>query len=185
MKIGSVISSIAQIANRDHDLLQGLGDDDHTQYLDWTNRGKRIVKDADEIVNNSTVLQNDDHFSFAIGANEIWLVLILPRLTNFNTANYMGDWSLPAGASRAFMMFTTTSVSYGGNVEGQTNDCFGGAGAIRVIVTQDTEVPSIIYSVIYNGANDGTAQWQWAQAAAKVKDSTEKANSILIAIKIA
>ena len=56
-----------------------------------------IRKAATESVNNSNVLQNDDEFSFAIGANETWLFIAILNVTYGVADGLKLAWSMPAG----------------------------------------------------------------------------------------
>ena len=53
-------------------LKRGAGDGVDPTEIDVPAAATTVYKTADEIVNNSTTLQNDDHLLLALGANEVW-----------------------------------------------------------------------------------------------------------------
>jgi hypothetical protein len=176
--------------NARHGLLLKLIDDT-TKFLrsdgGWqvpAGGGPTIVrKTADETVNNSTVLQNDDHLLLAIAANEVWLVVFYLNLLqgNSTTPLYKFAVTVPDGATLIFggpMETTTTGVA---NVTGTTTS--GGA------LTQRTAANAIdalmLFAIVTNGATAGNIQLQWAQAITQAVDTKVLANSCLIAFKLA
>jgi len=146
--------------------------------------GPTIVrKTADETVNNSAVLQNDDHLLLAIAANEVWLVVFYLNLLqgDSTTPLYKFAVTVPDGATLIFggpMETTTTGVA---NVIGTTTS--GGA------LTQRTAANAIdalmLFAIVTNGATAGNIQLQWAQALTQAVNTKVLANSCLIAFKLA
>lgn len=50
--------------------------------LDDITSGPTLVrKTADQTVNNSTTLVNDNHLSLAVGANEVWAIFLCLRIS--------------------------------------------------------------------------------------------------------
>ena len=139
-----------------------------------------IRKSAAETVNNSSTLQNDDHFTFSIGASEIWAVDIYLDLTAANaTADMQFTWTLPAGAT--MMVFGFGGDDGGFNFVGKgttpgTGIAIGTAGGSTGVV--------VIHCLLVNSTNAGTAQFQWAQNVATVAALTLGINSYMIAHKI-
>lgn len=136
-------------------------------------------KSADESVSSSTTLQNDDHFSFAIAANEVWLVEMY--LLTVQAANGLGkfkaDWSLPAGASGTHRAQTDAS--------GAVTTGYASIGAAIAFGDGGTNVQLAHYqAIIVNGGTSGTAQWQWAQNSSNADASTLKTNSVMLRTKV-
>ena len=114
MRVDNPITSLSQVLTRDHDLLTGLADDDHLLYLTNADHdvparhGAGVVpgvmspvrKTADETVNNSTTLQNDDHLQLALAANDIYLVeLFLLQQSPSLNSDFKCGWSYPAACT--------------------------------------------------------------------------------------
>jgi hypothetical protein len=62
-------------------------------------------------VNNSIVTQNDDHLSFAVGANETWIFQIAGSVRNGATNNLRLRMAVPAGSTNCS---NTANSSYNG-----------------------------------------------------------------------
>ena len=166
-----------------HGFVSGIADGADTTLVrpvDWnaTHAGLTIVrKTADEIVNNSIVLQNDDHLLMAVAANEIWDLDILIRITATAVADFKFTFVVPTAATLkgntyydvgrlqvALDLAATQSVLFGVD----RADDFHGLKAVYV-----------------GGANAGNIQLQWAQNTAEVSDTKVLADSCLIAHKLA
>lgn len=68
----------------------------------------QVRKSADELVTNSTVIQNDDHLSFAVGANETWMFQIIGAEKNAATPGIKMQMTVPAGTSNCSNTITTS-----------------------------------------------------------------------------
>lgn len=172
----------------DEKLLKGAGAGNAPEEIDVpAGGGPTIVrKTADEIVNNSAVLQNDDHLFFAVAANEVWAVQLVVHLLQgaSATAYFKYAFTVPNGAS----------IAYGGyyNPASIVNQALIGRGtATAGVAIPDYDVPAgavkiiPIWVIIANGATAGNVQFQWAQATAVAIPTTVKTNSCLIAHKLA
>lgn len=130
----------------------------------------RIVrKTADQTVNNSVVLVNDDDLKLAVAANEVWAfeIFILQNSGAAPDIKYVGVG--PAG-STVFMKLTQNSSA----VVGISNLGLGRAADAHVELT----------GIIINGATPGDLQLQWAQNLADASDTDVLENSCLIAHRI-
>lgn len=69
--------------------------------LDTTSSGGDtfVRKTADETVNNSAVMQDDDALLFAAEANATYAVEVFVMYTSTTVADWKIEWTLPAGAS--------------------------------------------------------------------------------------
>jgi len=142
-----------------------------------TNLGIKVVrKTADETVNNSDTLQDDDALLFAIGANEVWLFQSYIRFSYKAASDFKYDITVPAGASGGFntqnsSAATTNEIAYG--------------SAQSLVSTSDQNPTIRAHGVVANGATSGNVLFRWAQNAAVAEDTKVLANSYIIAIKLA
>lgn len=161
-------------------LLLGAGAAANPTEVDWVN-GLIVRKTADEIVNNSIVLQNDDELLFAMGANEVWEVTLL--LINYSPSAVplmsLGT-SLPVGATLHGVVLYQNAA---GTDQVNTGIIEGAIGTIYAV--NSIRCRFSLKAVVINGANAGNFQLQWAQGVATVENTTMKANSCLIAHKLA
>jgi len=138
-----------------------------------------VRKTADELVNNSTVLQDDNHLVLPLAANETWLVDLTLIYDSHADDDIKINFTMPAGCvaitngwyidpAGAFQTAQFVGVAYSLLGNGVGNKLF----------------MKFTYHVI-NGANAGNFQLQWAQNTAGLHDTTVFANSTLIARKIA
>ena len=144
-----------------------------------------VRKTADESVTNNT-LQNDDHLTMSIAANEIWIV----EFTIFVKGHTSGDIrvlpTVPTGATGAWgvhgLAQAVTSVEGDAHTEGDvafaTGLSLGLAGTSNV-------VPLFIHVLVVNGSNAGSVTLQWAQVSTFATATTVLTNSYLLAHKIA
>ena len=142
---------------------------------------KVIRKTADETVNNSAVLQNDDDLLFAVGANEIWAVHTLLRFYSYTATSYFkAAFAIPAGATMT-----------GHDINDVAPLAAAGAVIQRDLATATQKTNStgvhelMIFGVYIGGANAGNIQLQWAQLAAVAENTIVYANSYILAHKLA
>ena len=145
-------------------------------------------KAADETVNNSSAFQNDNHFAFSIGANDVYLVELTLLLQSASTASdYKFQWVLPAGGTYYIAPNLLGSNAAIGSVVFQWDPVLAGSTptALSTTVTAAGSAASgvcgcFIRSILINSSTGGTAQFQWAQNSATVADSKILANSVMI-----
>jgi hypothetical protein len=135
-----------------------------------------VVKTADEIVNNSDVVQNDDHLFFNVAPNSVYQVdinliivstavadfrvgLIYPVLTTAQW-HFIGYWSAPQLTG-----LNQTAITSGA--------CLGGIYDLKTL-----------RCIVQTGANAGSFGIRWAQQAVEVSDTTVKIGSNIVAIKV-
>jgi len=151
-------------------------------------------KTANETVNNSAALQNDDHLLLAVGANEIWIAeFTLLLWAASSTADWKFGFSYPAGCSLYF-------ANSGGGANVASGPCWSAPGATGTIIALAVEGENIqnagqsnvagatggrVVVLIINGATAGNVNFQWAQNTATVENNTILANSCMVAHKIA
>ncbi len=128
--------------------------------------GSFVYKSANETVNNSDTLQDDDELKFAVGANELWLFQAWIHSTDTTTADLHYLFTGPAGSTVRWSpipqfgvtgSFHNTDVKFG---TAQNTEGNGGHFAVGRIDTAGTS---------------GDLQLQWAQ-------STATANNTIVLI---
>jgi len=139
-----------------------------------------VRKTADETVNNSNALQNDDELTLTVGANEVWDIFLLLEITTGAAPDFAYAFTVPTG----------------GVITGFVAGTIGAlASALVAIAPLDLTTPHYIDGTINNnwaclwgryigGANAGNLQLQWAQKTADASDTTLHANSYIIAHKL-
>lgn len=138
---------------------------------------KRPYKSADETVNNSSTLQNDDHLTFAIAANEIWAFTFMGMFLSGTTPDIKFTFSVPSGAIFRYwdaQNFMTVSNNGDGL---DTQSVLSGNGT--------TVVMDDVLGMVTNGANAGSVTLQWAQNTANASDTKLLKGSYIIAHKLA
>lgn len=126
---------------------------------------RRYRKAANETVNNSTTLQNDDDLSFTAKANETYLIEGLLIYSTSVAAGITFGWSLPAGASVDWVVIGEADLALDG----------AGVGAKKTVAFRGT---------VTVGATAGTCALQWAQTAADATDTVLHAASHLTVERI-
>lgn len=139
---------------------------------------KTVIKTADETVNNSDTLQNDDELYFAIAANEIWVVEFDIFHNSSATADIKFAVVAPSGATvHTYFLGYRASAALakvyraGGGV---STDVDGVAG----------DTLERYLAVIINGSTAGNVQLQWAQNTQDASNTKVLANSMLRATKM-
>lgn len=118
-----------------------------------------VVKSADQSLSTNTTLQNDDHLSKAIGANEIWwgelyLIVNTPAAADFKFA-----WTVPTSPTSARM--SIVNFDNAAALTGTVGDMTAGQSGIYGTTAVYPFLP--VYFYLVNGSNSGTLQLQWAQ----------------------
>jgi hypothetical protein len=134
---------------------------------------KRVYKSADETLNNTITLQDDDHLTFAIGENEVWAFQMSVFYTAHSSADFAYTWSLPSGAT-----LTAGNDDFPSNsLSGGNNYSFGG--------NTGTKMAAGLYGVVVNGVNAGSVTFRWAQLTLNASDITVHQGSHIIAHRLA
>lgn len=119
-------------------------------------------KTADETVTSSAVLQDDDHLTFAIAANEEWVVSYqIDSGDNMSATGIKAAITAPAGAALSIDM-TLNAVSTSAQPFGGRATVSGTAALNAAIATGNGNLLSIA-AWILNGATPGNVTLQWAQ----------------------
>ena len=136
--------------------------------------GATIVrKSADQTVNNSITLVDDDELLFAVGANEVWDVWLFLRLISDSTPDLKFAFTVPPSGTIIIL------VAYA-SLQPQTD----GTTAV-VLSTSGAAQQYLLHCQYVGGATAGNVQFQWAQNTADASDTKVLANSSIIAHKLA
>jgi len=158
--------------------LQGLRMNAGATASEWADMARTIYKAADETVNNSTTLQNDDSLVLPVAANEVWYFQMNVLYTSSGAADFKIGWTIPAaGALRWHAIYRNTAatdVVWAGGLE---TDVLSIAGTSALAV--------MVFATYKGGANAGDVQLQWAQNTAEVSDTKVLAGSAMIVTRLA
>jgi len=139
-------------------------------------------KTANEFVASSTTLQNDDHLTFAIGANEEWVATIEAVWVDDVAGGLVLGVSTPAGATNEFSGIITGSGRDGRITAGQ--GISSGVGFVGDTTVEADGIARVTIWVL-NGATPGNVTLQWAQAVSNGNQTGLLKGSFLVAHKIA
>ncbi|GAI63368.1 unnamed protein product [marine sediment metagenome] len=135
-------------------------------------------KAADQAINNDETLTNDDDLVLAVGANEVWFIIVFMRMTSAVSATPQVDyaWAVPAGGSvvgrESFDYATYTDFD---DMTTERNSPVG--------VTADKGNCFVMQYV--GGGTAGNLQLTWAQHIATAEDTKMLANSFMICFRLA
>jgi len=140
-------------------------------------------KTADESVTSSDVLQDDDHLTFAIAANEEWVASFEITCGDLlSTTGVKAAITTPAGATqRIFSMHETNA----GDAVGSGSTTTSGAAIVSSTPAAGTQTFIRISLWVLNGATPGNVTLQWAQVNTSGTALTFKKGSHMIAHRIA
>jgi hypothetical protein len=153
--------------------------DDGAAWQIWDRDGI-VRKTADETVNNSAVLQNDDHLFFPIEPNERWWVeafLLVQGLSG--TPDFNLGWTGPAGATALHALEQNTNSAWSEVGTGGTPVAMKTIAQALSVGTGNSTFGLSFRAHFFAGANAGTIRMQWAQATATAEDLKVLADSFL------
>jgi len=143
-------------------------------------------KTANEIVNNSNALQDDDHMGIAVAAGAVYLMDGFWIYGADPAADIKVGFTGPAGATldwvRGGMDSAATAVTGGFNSTAQTLGSAPSLGAVTGVGTILIATPK---GLLVTGGAAGTLQMQWAQNTAQANNATLYAQSWLRLQRIA
>ena len=141
-----------------------------------------IRKTANETVNNSDVLQDDDQLLFAIAANETWLFQIYLGVTAGGNSGLKCAITVPSGATLEMGVYGAENT-IGAAVAGNNRTATSGEllyGLYPALVMGSVT----IRGSVLNGATAGNVTLQWTQWTAYAENTTVLKGSFLIAHKV-
>jgi len=139
---------------------------------------RAVRKAADETVNNSVALQNDNELKISAQAQAKYLIDILLLIDAKVASDFKYSWSVPAGAT---IRTLTSTGAFDANFAESTFDATAampttiGTAGINMLIAR---------FVCVLGVTAGEIQLQWAQNVAVVEDTIVKANSNLVATRL-
>ena len=141
-----------------------------------------IRKSDDELVNNSTTLQNDDLLLAPLNVNEtVTFICTLAHIGN-TTANFKCGFTIPSGATIRWSTIGGVTYDTGGSfiiVDERT------ASGDKIDVDGSTISRRVsMIGVVVNGGTAGDLQLQWAQSTAAVVDTKVLTNSFLLVWRV-
>ena len=149
-----------------------------TQYAEAMADARVIaIKAADETVNNSTVLQNDDELTLAVEANTLYLLNIILVTNSGATPDFKFKITLPAGATM-YGRVEDPSPGVGFSpqqfTEATASVAFAGTGSAYV---------TFIKAGVIIAGTAGNVTLQWAQNTAEVSDTKVLTGSSFVLMK--
>jgi len=142
-------------------------------YAPIDNRITIVVKTADEIVNNSATLQNDDELFLPVKANTRYYCEAYLKVTSGSTPDIDVTFTVPSGATGGHGVPTVNNAS-----------AFIAFGTAKMFGTDGTAQSLIFYALLTTSSTTGNIQLQWAQDTANVSNTTVHDNSCLILYEI-
>ena len=148
-----------------------------------------VVKDADEAISNSNVLQADNELFFPVGANETWAYELFFKASTRRDAAFKWAFTLPTGASGAA---TFWAEQYLQGTQYPRYQWKADVTSVRRVwvptgysTTVNIEMPVREHGLIEVGQNGGNVQLQWAQSiATNAYDSEVKAGGYIVAQRV-
>ena len=175
LETGNAANEIAQ--------LQISNPDGGPSTLNWSANGTTIalggggmsliVKEADETVNNSTTLQDDNELLFAVAANEVVQFEGVLMISTDPNADFKLTFTGPAGAVGSF------AAIYGDVTTGNADASSAALGSAATLISVNDGSVVRFWGGIHNGGTAGNLTLQWAQNTANVSDSKVLAGSYL------
>lgn len=136
---------------------------------------------ASDVGVSGTTLSNTTGLSFAIAANETWLIEVAMTYTSAATGGIKVGASLPTGATGR-LSITEESTSATTAPQAVTTTSITTGASPTFLATSTGGVLSAFYTIV-NGSTAGTVQIQHAETSA-AGTTTVLANSYMIATKV-
>jgi hypothetical protein len=132
-------------------------------------------KTIDESLQNNT-LQNDDELFVSLEANATYRITADLINNSGTTPDISFAWSIPSGATGAWTITALVGGAlYLGTLTWANTAAIDGTGADNLSQVVGTMVTT----------NAGTLQLRWAQTTTTASNTTVKANSLLVATRVA
>ncbi len=149
-----------------------------TEWVSLTDSGADIVtviKTADETVNNSNVLQDDDELVFDVDANQVWTVDFVLQAQSGTTPDFRYAVTAPAGS--------TCTVGFENPENAQSQSQVGcGVSTSRVAGSGNNEIYRIV-GTVSTGSFAGQIRLQWAQFTTNASNTIVRAGSYVRAVE--
>ena len=132
-----------------------------------------VEKNADQVVNNSSTLQDDTDLNFTMAANTAYAVEASIRYTSTSAApDFKYAFTIPAGATMNLLGqgFTNTTTISNCRINASGTAC-----TLTGAVAPDWTIS--IIGIVQTAGTAGDFQFQWAQNSANANDTIVKKNS--------
>jgi hypothetical protein len=141
---------------------------------------KTVRKSADQSISNSTTPTNDTELSFAIAANETYIVGVwLGTYAANSTPCIQYNFTAPSGATTIW-----SPGSYYASSGGGANATFATSTTSLTGFVDSNNRVAMMFGTIANGATAGNVQLQWCQLTSSATATTVKAGSYIYGIKV-
>jgi hypothetical protein len=150
--------------------------------------GEHLIarKPSDESVASSTTLQDDDTLTLTVGANEVWQMFYLLRVSAVSaTVGIKIGWTFPTSGEISFSSYgiNTAGAQINWFIQSSSSPYTGISLGVSLTGSQTNMMP---ITGLYVGAGSaGTVQLQWAQASSNGSATIVKQHSTLWAVKLA
>lgn len=153
----------------------------------------QVYKAADEIVNNSTTLQNDDDLKWDVDANSMWVFEFTLHASAINTTgDYKMAWTVPASATMRWGPIM--NVSAANTFVGYHHDILSNGSQAPTVPLNEGTTHSFgsyngtqqvkFWGMVFVAGTAGTIQLQWAQNFADANDSKFLKGSSIVARRL-
>lgn len=129
------------------------------------------VKTADETVNNSATLQDDDHLVFAAVANAKYWVRITLYISSGAVPDFKSAFSVPSGTTGWRGMVTNSAAGFVQNADLTTG---------RVSAMNAANYGAVIEAYVETSSTAGNVTFQWAQDTADASNTTVAKGSTMM-----
>lgn len=153
---------------------------DGTRWLPFQTDIIAITKTADETVNNSNTLQNDDHLFVSLSSVNVsyWVECFIRYTSTTATPDLKIAFTVPAGATFAW---TPNGLAPAATADDGTIRRVLETTGNRVLGTiAATEVLALPVGVLTIGGTLGPIQFQWSQNTATAENTVVKAGSAML-----
>jgi hypothetical protein len=143
-----------------------------------------LRKEANQTVNNSAALQDDDELLFAVAANEEWIFHFYLFVSGPEAGDINVHVTGPSGSTVRYAVTAPTSgITTGITAQSWMKLAHPNATAAGTSGIDDQASIIEVWGLVRNGATAGDCTLQWAQAAATLGDTIVYADSWLLAVK--
>jgi len=151
----------------------------------YKSRDARLVtrrKSADQVVNNSIVLQDDNDLFFSVPANSVWLFEARLKCSSATTTPDLNvQFTVPVGG--AVECYADIEVGLSTNIRRGVAPINGSVAFQRDLINAMEVIR--FWGQYIGAAAGGTFQLQWCQKVATAEDTKVLTNSTLWAIRVA
>ncbi len=131
----------------------------------------RVVKKVDEIVSNSTTMQDDDELKVTLNINKAYGYILFLTYSLLAASDFKYDFAVPSGA-----IINLPNSGYAAETAKASTD----ATTDMIHVSTSAEKTCLVMGRIVMSSTAGDVQFRWAQNTAVVENTKVLAGSMLI-----